>query len=136
MKHILDLMTNGNIADATRELYELPFSDYPKLIEECANNQAFGHWVARRMQELIQDKTIILKPCGDKRNFQSTEQAMGSLNLGQPVAAMMRLQYGAKKRTGRLIRRSVRITGQLLMRNGLAGIDRLISACNTGMDDD
>lgn len=136
MKHIHEQLINGNRTTAIEALYNLPLQDYPKLFKYCAKEKDFCIWVAVHLELLMDDKAHIMQPCGDRRQFQCSEEAVGCVTKDQPVAAMMRLTYGAKKRTNRLIRRSIRLSGQMIFKHGIAGIDKLIDACNTGMEND
>lgn len=136
MKHIHDMMLLGNMSDAISELYKLPLRHYPRLIHYCALNPDFGQWVAVKLEMILDDTTYTIKACGDKRQFRCVEEAVGRLNQNQPTASMLRLTYGAKKRTNRLIRRSAKLSGQMLMNHGICGLDKLIDACNTGLEDD
>lgn len=136
MKSIHEQLINGNKSAAADALYNLPFEDYPQLILYCAENPEFGTWAAIQLGAILKDGAITLEPCGDRRQFKCTAEAVGALNRGQPAAAVLQLTYGAKKRTNRLIRRSVRLSGQMMMKHGLAGLDKTIEACNIGMEDD
>lgn len=136
MKHIHDLLINGNRNDAIEALYALPLTEYAQLLFYCVENPELGRWIALQLELMLDDKAHIMQPCGDKRQFRCTEEAVGKLNGNQPTAAMLRLTYGAKKRTNRLIRRSIRLSGQMIFRHGISGIDKLIDACNTGLEDD
>ena len=136
MKSIYETLVNGNKTQARQMLYELPLQMYPEMISFCGENSHFAEWVSANLREILEDATLVVKPCGDLAQFKQVEKARGALEKEQLVNAAKHLQEKAKSKPNRLVRRSVKLTGLMLYKQGLSGLDKVIEVCNWGLENE
>lgn len=136
MKSIYEALVNGNKTQARQMLYELPLPLYPDLIEFCAGNKQFAEWVSTNLREILEDSTLVVRPCGDSAQSKQVEKARGALEATELVNAAKHLQEGVKRKPNRLMRRSVKLAGLMLYKQGLSGLDKVIGACNWGLENE
>ena len=83
-------------------LYELPLPMYPELIAFCGENSHFAEWVSANLREILEDTTLVVRPCGDLTQSKQVEKARGALEKEKLVNAAKHLQENAKSKPNRL----------------------------------
>lgn len=136
MKSIYETLVNGNKTQARQMLYELPLPMYPEMIAFCGENSHFAEWVSANLREILEDTTLVVKPCGDSDQSKQVEKAREALEKEKLVNAAKHLQENAKSKPNRLVRRSVKLAGLMLYKQGLSGLDKVIEVCNWGLENE
>ncbi len=128
MKSIYETLVNGNKTQARQMLYELPLPMYPEMIAFCGENSHFAEWVSANLREILEDTTLVVKPCGDSDQSKQVEKAREALEKEKLVNAAKHLQENAKSKP--------KLAGLMLYKQGLSGLDKVIEVCNWGLENE